>query len=117
MGEANVATAESASASAWTIIGGPAARTVTAAAVTYGDEVSWTAVNGFGAGKVQYYRYAFDQNATKTSWTDTEPQWSSRVLEELGRRRRGLVSCTSKGYNGANVENGYYNYAVTVNKR
>ena len=112
----NVATAESASASAWTLSVAPAAGTVTAAAVTYGDEVSWTAVNGFGAGKVQYYRYAFDQNATKTSWTDTETQWSSGVLK-VRPTAAGTWYLHIKGYNGANVGNGYYNYAVTVNKK
>ncbi|HNS71016.1 MAG TPA: YDG domain-containing protein, partial [Verrucomicrobiota bacterium] len=112
----NVATAESASASAWTLSVAPAAGTVTAAAVTYGDEVSWTAVNGFGAGKVQYYRYAFDQNATKTSWTDTETQWSSGVLK-VTPTAAGTWYLHIKGYNGANVGNGYYDYAVTVNKK
>ena len=112
----NVATAESASASAWTLSVAPADGTVTAAAVTYGDEVSWTAVNGFGAGKVQYYRYAFDQNATKTSWTDTEPQWSSGVLK-VRPTAAGTWYLHIKGYNGANVGNGYYDYAVTVNKK
>ena len=100
----------------WTLSAAPTAGTVTAAAVTYGDEVSWTAVNGFGAGKVQYYRYAFDQNATKTSWTDTETQWSSGELE-VTPTAAGTWYLHIKGYNGAHVGNGNYDYAVTVNKK
>jgi len=65
---------------------------------------TFTAVGGFGAGTVQYYRYVWDQSPTHT-WTDSEPQWSS-----------GTLPCTAtsdgdwylhvKGYNSADVANG-----------
>ncbi|HQL80274.1 MAG TPA: YDG domain-containing protein, partial [Verrucomicrobiota bacterium] len=112
----SVETGYSGTASAWTLSVPPAAGTVTAPAVTYGDNVTWTAVNGFGAGKVQYYRYVFDRNATKTSWSDTETQWSSGTLP-LTPTEAGTWYLHIKGYNGANVGNGYYDYAVTVNPK
>ncbi|HQL80396.1 MAG TPA: YDG domain-containing protein, partial [Verrucomicrobiota bacterium] len=112
----SVETGYSGTASAWTLSVPPAAGTVTAPAVTYGDNVTWTAVNGFGAGKVQYYRYVFDRNATKTSWSDTETQWSSGTLS-VQPTEAGTWYLHIKGYNGVNVGNGYYNYAVTVNPK
>ena len=73
-------------------------------------------MNGFGAGKVAYYRYVFDQNETKTSWTDTETQWSSGTLVRTPTDA-GTWYLHIKGYNGANVGNGYHDYAVTVNPK
>jgi len=108
-------TAASSSQSTWTLSAAPVAGTVTAPAVTYGDNVTWTA-NGFGPGKVAYYRYVFDQSPTKTSWNNTETQWSSGTLG-VTPTAAGTWYLHIKGYNGADVGNGYYDYAVTVNKK
>jgi hypothetical protein len=44
-----------------------------------GQDVSWTAVGGFGPGQVQHYRYLFDQSATHT-FDGSEPVWSAGTL-------------------------------------
>lgn len=75
--------------------------------------VTWTAVGGFGAGTVQYYRYAWDQSPTH-GWTGSEPQWSSGTLQTTASAP-GVWYLHVRGYNGANVFNGAYNYSVTVN--
>jgi phosphotransferase system IIA component len=72
-------------------------------------------VNGFGAGQVQYYRYAWDKSATHT-WTDSETQWSSGTLVTLPTSA-GTWYLHIKGYNGANVGNGTSDYSVTVNAK
>lgn len=65
---------------------------------------TFTAVGGFGAGKVQYYRYAWDQSPTHT-WSGSEAQWSSGTLQ-CNATSNGSWYLHVKGYNSANVENG-----------
>lgn len=65
---------------------------------------TFTAVGGFGAGKVQYYRFAWNQSSTHT-WTGSEPQWSSGNLN-LTATAPGSWYLHVKGYNAAHVENG-----------
>ncbi|MCX6922296.1 MAG: hypothetical protein NT154_03625, partial [Verrucomicrobia bacterium] len=77
-----------------------------------GNPVTWTPVGGFGAGKVQYYRYAWDQTLTH-SWTDTETQWSNGMLQTTPAAT-GVWYLHVKGYNGDNVGNGTFNYSVTA---
>ena len=62
----------------WTLSVAPVAGSITPdnASPTYGSTNTWTAVNGFGAGKVQYYRYVWDKSGTH-AWADTETQWTS----------------------------------------
>lgn len=74
--------------------------------------VTWTAVGGFGAGKIQYYRYAWDQTATHT-WTDTETQWSGGTISTTPTVA-GTWYLHVKGYNGSGVGNGTYDYSVTT---
>ncbi|MCL6519926.1 MAG: N-acetylmuramoyl-L-alanine amidase [Armatimonadetes bacterium] len=78
---------------------------------------TFTAVGGFGAGKVQYYRFAWNKNSTHT-WTGVEPQWNYGDLT-LTASEPGSWYLHIKGYNGANVENGTldlgpFKYAPTV---
>jgi len=77
-----------------------------------GDDVVWTAVGGFGAGKIQYYRYVWNQNETH-SWTGSETPWSSGVLT-LSATSGGTWYLHVLGYNGADVDNGAYSYAFQV---
>jgi len=77
-----------------------------------GTPVTWTAVGGFGAGKVQHYRYAWDQTATH-SWTDTETQWSGGTLQTTPTAG-GTWYLHVKGYNGDNAGNGTHDYSVAV---
>ncbi len=107
-------TAASAPQSAWTLSVPPVAGSITpdSVSVTYGSTNTWTAVNGFGAGQVQYYRYAFDQSPTH-AWTDTEPQWWGGTLATVPAAV-GTWYLHVKGYNGADVGNGAYDYSVTV---
>ena len=74
--------------------------------------VTWSAVGGFGAGTVQYYRYGWDQTATH-SWGDTEAQWSGGTLQTTPTTA-GTWYLHVKGYNGDHVGNGTYDYAVTA---
>ncbi|MBP6964839.1 MAG: N-acetylmuramoyl-L-alanine amidase [Armatimonadetes bacterium] len=67
-------------------------------------EFVFTAVGGFGAGKVQYYRYAWDQSPTH-SWTGSEAQWSAGTLD-LSAASPGDWYLHVKGFNGDGVENG-----------
>lgn len=64
----------------------------------------FTAVGGFGAGHVAYYRYAWDQISTHV-WTGTETQWNSgdKALVASGS---GGWYLHVKGYNAENVANG-----------
>lgn len=69
---------------------------------------TFTAVGGFGAGKIQYYRYAWTQGASH-SWTGYEPQWSSGTLAPQATSN-GSWYLHVKGFNGDNLENGNYTY-------
>ena len=69
---------------------------------------TFTAVGGFGAGRIQYYRYAWNQNASH-SWTGFESQWNSGTLA-LTATSSGSWYLHVKGHNADNVENGSYTY-------
>lgn len=80
--------------------------------------VIFTNAAGFGAGGVQYYRYAWDTTATHT-FNDTETQWSSGTLTKTSTSE-GSWYLHVKSYNADNVANsttadyGPYNYDMTV---
>jgi hypothetical protein len=76
------------------------------------SNVTWTAVGGFGAGKVQYYRYAWDISPTHT-WTESETTWSGGTLSTTPSST-GNWYLHVKGYNGADVANGAYDYAINA---
>ncbi|HOX59828.1 MAG TPA: YDG domain-containing protein [Candidatus Paceibacterota bacterium] len=100
--------------SQWTLSVAPSSGSVTAdePAPVYGGTNIWTAVGGFGAGAVQSYRYAFDQSPTHT-WTENEAQWSNGTLATVPTAV-GTWYLHVKGYNGAGVGNGTYDYPLTV---
>jgi hypothetical protein len=77
-----------------------------------GSNITWTAVGGFGAGTLQYYRYAWDQTPAY-SFNDTEPQWTSGNVATLPGSA-GTWYLHVKGYNGADVGNGTFDYAINV---
>lgn len=113
----------SASASRYTLSVAPTTLTVTcdrATSTWYGDPVfSFTAEGGFGAGKVQYYTYVWNQSATYT-WTGAEPQWDSGMLL-VAAAASGSWYLHVKGYNGDDVENGTltlgpYQYTEAVDR-
>lgn len=78
------------------------------------DPVIWTAVSGFGAGAVQYYRWVWDQNSTHT-WTGSETQWSAGTLPTWPTSN-GAWYLHVQGYNAENVANGTYDYVVNVTR-
>jgi GH25 family lysozyme M1 (1,4-beta-N-acetylmuramidase) len=98
----------------WTLSVAPGASSVVPdqTNVVAGSNVNWTAVGGFGPGGIQYYRYAWDQSSTHT-FTDTEPQWSSGTLP-TAPVSAGNWYLHVKGFNGADVANGAYDYAITA---
>lgn len=69
---------------------------------------TFTATGGFGAGKVQYYRYAWTQSSVYT-WSGTESQWSSGTLAQTATNS-GSWYLHVKGYNGDGIANGTYTY-------
>jgi len=69
---------------------------------------NFTAAGGFGAGTVEYYRYAWDQSLSH-SWTGSEPQWSSGTLDRTAADT-GSWYLHVKGYNAENIENGSCTY-------
>ncbi len=77
-----------------------------------GSNVTWTAVGGFGAGKVQYYRYAWDQSPAY-AFNDSEPQWTSGNIATVPTSA-GTWYLHVKGYNGADVGNGTYDYPINA---
>ncbi len=91
---------------------GPGSVTPDQTTLPVGSNVTWTAVNGFGPGKVEYYRYAWDTSPTHT-WTDTEPQWPGGTLATVPASA-GTWYLHVKGYNGAAVGNGTFDYAITA---
>ncbi len=93
----------------------PSAGSVTPSTATpcVNSSVTWTAVGGFGAGKIAYYRYAWDQAPTY-SFTGSEPQWSSGTISRQPTLA-GTWYLHVQGYNSANVANGTYHYSVTTN--
>ena len=108
-------TGQQGSTLSWTLSVPPDAGSVASSPTTNvlaGQNVTWTAVNGFGAGLVQYYRYAWDTLASHT-WTDTEPQWLAGTLSTTPTSG-GTWYLHIKGYNGGDVGNGTFDYAVSV---
>jgi hypothetical protein len=107
-------TAACSAQSKWTLSVPPAAGSVTPDQVSprIGSNVTWTAVNGFGPGQVQYYRYVWDSSPSHT-WTDTETQWLSGTLTTVPGSE-GDWYLHVKGYNGADIGNGAFDYAVTA---
>jgi hypothetical protein len=103
--------------SAWTLSVPPGLGSVTPdqSSPPVSSTVTWTAVGGFGAGTVQYYRYVWDMSPAHT-WADTEPQWSSGTLATVATSA-GTWFLHVKGYNGADVGNGSYDYPLTVNTK
>ena len=101
----------SADVSKYTLSVVPTTSTVTCdkpASVWQGDpDFTFTAVGGFGAGKVQYYRQAWDQSPTHT-WTGTESIWSEDTTTRSCVAAGGWY-LHLKGYNADNVENGALN--------
>ena len=67
-------------------------------------EFTFTAVGGFGAGKVQYYRCVWDQSPTHT-WTGDEQMWEeyATVRSAAGH---GQWYFHVQGYNAEGVANG-----------
>ena len=109
-------TGQEGSTTAWTLSVPPGMDSVTPSQTqpASGDTITWTAVGGFGPGTLQYYRYAWDQSPTHT-WTDTEAQWSSGTITTVPVSA-GNWYLHVKGYNGADVGNGTYDYAVTASQ-
>lgn len=106
--------AASAPQSRWTLSLPPAAGSIipdTIAPVA-GSAVTWTAPGGFGQGTVQKYKYAWNKNAAY-AWTGTEPDWSGGTLQTVPDSS-GTWYLHVKGFNGENVENGAFAYAVTA---
>ncbi len=61
--------------------------------------------DGFGAGYIEYYRYAWDQIATY-SWTGSETEWTTSTLPKNATEPGNNWYLHLKGYNGDGVENG-----------
>lgn len=77
-----------------------------------GSEVVWTAAGGFGEGKVEYYRYQWDQNPTH-SFDGSEPVWAGGVLA-LPANQHGPWYLHLQGCNADDVPNGSFVYPVEV---
>jgi hypothetical protein len=108
----NNSTGQAGSSNVWTLSLPPLAASITPSpgSPSTGSNVTWTAAAGFGAGNVQYYRYAWDTSAAHT-WTDTETQWSAGTISTVPTSV-GTWYLHVKGYNGAAVGNGTYDYAL-----
>jgi len=89
---------------------GPASITPSDPAPCTNSPVVWTPSVGFGAGSVQSYRWAWDQNPTRV-WTGEEPAWSSGTIETIASAP-GTWYLHVQGCNGENIANGTYDYAV-----
>jgi hypothetical protein len=100
-------------AQAWTLSVAPTAGSVTPDGTVYcvDDDVTWTA-GGFGPGGAAYYAYAWDQSPAHT-FTGSEPVWSSGPIM-LPATAPGTWYLHVQGYNGADVPNGTFDYAVEV---
>ncbi len=100
--------------SRWTLSVAPGAGSVTPSLANpcANETLDWTATGGFGAGKVQKYKYVFTQNASH-SWDGTEAEWASGTLPTTPTTP-GTWYLHVRGYNGASVANGEYRYEVTA---
>lgn len=108
----NVESPASAAVSKYTLSAVPTTSNVTcdkpANAWQSDPEFNFTAVGGFGAGKVQYYKYAWDQSATHT-WTGTEDLWDAGGVVstlDVAATAPGNWYVHVKGYNADGVANG-----------
>jgi hypothetical protein len=101
-------------ASAWTLSAPPTAESMTPSTISpcVGSEVTWTTTTGFGPGSISKYRYAFNQDAAYVM-EGTEPEWSGGTLSTTCTKR-GTWYLHVEGYNGADVPNGTYSYAVST---
>ncbi len=71
-------------------------------------DFTFTAVGGFGAGKVQYYKHQWDQSATHT-WAGSEYLWDGGGVVQtlnLTASSAGSWYLHLKGYNSEGIENG-----------
>jgi len=101
--------AQSLDASAYTLSVPPTSSNVTClgrtANTAYGTPgFAFGAVGGFGAGKVEYYRVAWDQSPSY-AWTESETQWGSGDIS-VTATTGGNWYLHVKGYNGDGVGNG-----------
>lgn len=76
------------------------------------SSVTWTAVGGFGAGKIQYYRYKWDQSSSYT-FTGSETSWSTGTIATQ-LTATGTWYLHVQGYNVDNAANGTCNYSVAT---
>ncbi len=92
----------------------PTANSVTASSTTVcaNDTVTWTAVGGFGPGKVQYYTYDWDQNASHT-FDGSEAVWSAGTIDTQATAA-GTWYLHVKAFNSENVASGTFDYALTA---
>ena len=100
--------------SARTLSAVPNASSVTPSLATLcsGADVVWTAVGGFGAGKVEYYHYAWNQSPTHT-FSGAEDVWNSGLLV-LNAAAPGNWYLHLQGFNADDVPNGSYAATVTA---
>ncbi|MFZ5516842.1 MAG: choice-of-anchor Q domain-containing protein [Candidatus Zhuqueibacterota bacterium] len=66
---------------------------------------TFTAVGGYGQGKVEYYRFVWDTSNAHT-WTDTEAIWQDSTLTCGASQADINYYLHIKGYNAAHVGNG-----------
>jgi GH25 family lysozyme M1 (1,4-beta-N-acetylmuramidase) len=107
-------TAQQGTTNGWTLSIPPVAGSIVSdqTNTVTGSNITWTAVGGFGTGKVQYYRYVWDQSPTYT-FSDTEAQWLSGQIVTIANTG-GTWYLHIKGYNGADVGNGTYDYPIAI---
>ena len=100
--------------SAYTLSPAPTTGSVTADQTTVcaNASIAWTAVGGFGAGKVQYYKYAWDQSPTH-SFDGSEAVWSAGSISTPAGAE-GTWYLHVQGFNAADVANGTFDYAISV---
>lgn len=95
----------------WTLSVPPSAGTVTGTrqpGIVYDTpEFGFNAVGGFGAGRVQYYRYAWNTVSSPPAQWDALQEWSSGTLN-VSAAHNGLWYLHVQGYNGADIPNGVY---------
>jgi hypothetical protein len=101
--------AASADASRYTLSTNPSVTADKTPYTWYGTtDVVFTNIAGFGSGGVQYYRYAWDQNAVYT-FNDTEPQWSTGTLTRTATAT-GSWYLHVKAFNAEHIPNGTQDY-------
>lgn len=100
--------------SAWTLSPAPTTASLEPdnAVVCANSPVTWTAVGGFGPGKVQYYKYVWDANPTH-AFDGSEAIWSSGTIVTSGNAP-GTWYLHVQGFNAEDVVNGTLDYAIIV---